>query len=92
MPRTCPVCGDTIAASRRRDAVYCNATCRSNAVRRSRWADGARDAAATSLLLRQTRALADRDAAAVWGDAVARSAADAELREIASHVRRLFGV
>ena len=91
MNRTCAACGAPLAPDRRADARYCNSTCRVARLRSERDLDAARDATATSLLLRQTRALADREAAAVWGDAVARSTADAELREIASHVRRLFG-
>ncbi|WIB66226.1 hypothetical protein DEI93_09485 [Curtobacterium sp. MCBD17_035] len=75
----------------RSDARYCSPAHRREGYRVEHRPLAARDAAATSLLLRQTRALADREAAAVWGDAVARSTADAELREIASHVRRLFG-
>ncbi|WP_058726368.1 hypothetical protein [Curtobacterium luteum] len=92
MNRSCATCGARLAADRRPTARYCNSTCRVARLRGDRDLDSARDAAATTLLLRQTKALADRDAAALWGDAVARSAADAELREIASHVRRLFGV
>ncbi|OII35168.1 hypothetical protein BIU98_04400 [Curtobacterium sp. MMLR14_010] len=91
MNRTCAACGAPLTPDRRADARYCNSTCRVTRLRSERDLDAARDAAATSLLLRQTRALADRDAASVWGDPVACSAAEAALREIASHVRRLFG-
>lgn len=89
--RTCAACHAELAADRRPHVRYCDARCRGLALRGARDTDAARDATAASLLLRQTRALADREAAAVWGDAVARSTADVELREIATTVRRLFG-